>query len=126
MIKEISTNAAPAAIGPYSQAIVGESIMCVSGQLPVNPANNTMPEDIGEQTRQSLNNLKAVIQAAGCKMSNVMKTTVYLSNIEHFAEVNEIYSEFFESPYPARAAFQVAALPKGAKIEIEAIVHIDI
>lgn len=122
MAKEISTSKAPAAIGPYSQALASETVMCVSGQLPIDPATGAMPETIQDQTRQSLQNLQAIIEEAGAKMADVLKTTVYLSDIDDFAAANEVYGTFFEKPYPARAAFQVGALPKNAKVEIEAIV----
>lgn len=124
MAQEVSTSHAPAAIGPYSQALIGGQVMCVSGQLPIDPATGEMPDDIQAQTRQSLTNLKAIIEAAGASMRDVLKTTVYLADIADFGAANEVYGAFFSKPYPARAAFQVAALPKGAKIEIEAIVYV--
>ncbi len=123
MVKEISTAKAPVAIGPYSQALTAGNVMCVSGQLPIDPETGLMSEDIKKQTNQSLRNLKAIIEEAGATMSDVLKTTMYLSDIANFAEANEVYGTFFAAPYPARAAFQVAALPKGAKVEIEAIVY---
>ena len=119
----INTPAAPAAIGPYSQGIgaAGEMVF-VSGQLPVNPATGEFAsEEIRGQSRQSLQNVKEILSAVGCGMGDVVKTTVYLSDIQNFAPMNEVYAEFFQEPYPARAAFQVAALPKGALVEIEVV-----
>ena len=121
MKKVISTTNAPAAIGPYSQAIEANGFVFASGQIPVNPATGEVPEGIEAQTRQSLNNLKAILEAEGLSMSNVVKTTVLLSDIANFAAMNGVYAEFFSAPYPARAAFQVAALPKAALVEIEAV-----
>ena len=112
---------APAAIGPYSAATQAGNTVYVSGQLPADPVTGAFPADIAGQTRQSLTNVKAILAAAGLTMNDVVKTTVYLSDIADFAAMNEVYATFFEAPYPARAAFQVAALPKGAKVEIEAI-----
>jgi len=121
-MKAISTTAAPAAIGPYSQAIENNGTVYVSGQLPINPATGAFAEGgIKEQARQSLTNIKNILAEAGMTMSNVAKVTVLLADINDFAAVNEVYAEFFESPYPARSAFAVAALPKAAAIEIEAI-----
>lgn len=118
----ISTNNAPAAIGPYSQAIEANGTIYVSGQLPINPATGEFAEgDIKDKARQSLNNIKNILAEAGLSMQNVAKVTVLLGNISDFAAVNEVYAEFFQAPYPARSAFAVAALPKGAPIEIEAI-----
>ena len=117
----IHTENAPAAIGPYSQAIQAGNTVYVSGQLPADPATGAFPEGIAAQTRQSLMNLKAILEAAGMTMNDVVKTTVLLSDIANFGEMNKVYAEFFEAPFPARAAFQVAALPKAALVEIEAI-----
>ena len=118
----IHTAAAPAAIGPYSQAIEAGNTIYVSGQLPIDPATGAFAgTDIASQTRQSLTNLKSILCAAGADMSNVVKTTVYLANIADFTAMNEVYAEFFSSPYPARAAFEVACLPKNALVEIECI-----
>ena len=117
----IHTENAPAAIGPYSQAIQAGNTVYVSGQLPADPATGAFPEGIAAQTRQSLMNLKAILEAAGMTMNDVVKTTVLLSDISNFGEMNKVYAEFFEAPFPARAAFQVAALPKAALVEIEAI-----
>ena len=118
----ISTTNAPAAIGPYSQAIEGNGTIYVSGQLPINPATGEFADgDIKDKARQSLANIKSILAEAGLSMQNVAKVTVLLSDISDFAAVNEVYAEFFQAPYPARSAFAVAALPKGAPIEIEAI-----
>ena len=120
-MKAIVTNNAPAAIGPYSQAIEANGFVYVSGQLPINPATGEFPEGIKEQTRQSLMNAKAILEAAGLSMKNVVKTTVLLADIADFAAMNEVYAEFFEEPYPARSAFAVKSVPKGALVEIECI-----
>lgn len=117
----IVTDKAPAAIGPYSAATQAGNTVYVSGQLPADPATGAFPEGIAAQTRQSLMNLKAILEAAGMTMNDVVKTTVLLSDIANFGEMNKVYAEFFEAPFPARAAFQVAALPKAALVEIEAI-----
>ena len=119
--KAIAAANAPAAIGPYSAAAQVGNTVYVSGQLPADPATNAFPEGITEQTRQSLTNLKAILEAAGMSMNDVVKTTVLLSDIANFGAMNEVYAQFFEAPFPARAAFQVAALPKNALVEIEAI-----
>ena len=119
MNNAISTNNAPAAIGPYSQAIQAGETIYVSGQLPIDPATGAFPgEDIKSQTRQSLTNMKNILAEAGTDMSAVVQTTVLLADIADFGAMNEVYAEFFAAPYPARAAFQVAALPKAAKVEI--------
>ncbi len=119
----IATEKAPAAIGPYSQAIDCGSILITSGQLPIDPATGVMPDDIAAQTRQSLNNVKAIVEAAGLTMDDVAKTTVFLQHMSDFAAMNAVYAEFFsEGKYPARSAVEVGALPKAALVEIEAIV----
>ena len=118
----ISTPKAPAAIGPYSQAVQAGNTVYVSGQLPIDPATGAFAgEDIRAQTRQSLTNIRSILEAVGADMSKVVKTTVLLKNIADFAAMNEVYAEFFAAPYPARAAFQVAALPKDALVEIECV-----
>ena len=118
----IHTDNAPAAIGPYSQAIQAGNTVYVSGQLPIDPATGAFAgEDIASQTRQSLTNLKNILNAAGADLSDVVKTTVYLANIADFAAMNGVYGEFFTAPYPARAAFEVACLPKNALVEIECV-----
>ena len=122
MNNAISTPNAPAAIGPYSQGIQAGSTLFVSGQLPIDPATGAFAgEDIASQTRQSLTNIKNILAAAGASMNDVVKTTVMLKNIDDFAAMNAVYAEFFTEPFPARAAYQVAALPKDALVEIECI-----
>ena len=120
-MKRIKTNNAPAAIGPYSQAIEANGFVYCSGQLPINPATGEMPEGIKEQTRQSLLNAKAILNEAGLDLKDVVKTTVLLSDIQNFAPMNEVYAELFAAPFPARSAFAVRDLPKGALVEIEVI-----
>lgn len=118
----IHTNNAPAAIGPYSQAIKAGNTIYVSGQLPIDPATDTFAgSDIAAQTHQSLTNLKSILNAAGADMCDVVKTTVFLTDIADFAAMNEVYAQFFTAPYPARAAFEVACLPKNALVEIECV-----
>ena len=118
----IHTDLAPAAIGPYSQAIKAGSTIYVSGQIPIDPATGAFAgTDITTQTRQSLTNLKNILNAAGADLCDVVKTTVYLANIADFAAMNEVYAQFFTAPYPARAAFEVACLPKNALVEIECV-----
>ena len=118
----VSTQKAPGAIGPYSQAIMTDSMVFVSGQLPVNHETQAMPESIEEQTRQSLSNIHAVLEAAGLGMDSVVKTTVFLSDMNNFSAMNSVYQAAFpEGSYPARSAMQVARLPKDALVEIEVI-----
>ena len=121
-MKVISTKKAPAAIGPYSQAIHVGNLVYTSGQLPIDPATGAFPEGgIREQTRQSLTNVKAILEEAGLSMSHVVKTTVFLADMSDFAEMNSVYAEFFTEPFPARSAVAVKTLPKAALVEIEAI-----
>ena len=121
-MKPIVTSAAPAAIGPYSQAIEVNGFVYASGQLPIDPATGAFPEGgVQEQTRQSLLNVKAILEEAGLILANVVKTTVYLADMGDFAAMNEIYSQFFSQPFPARSAVAVKALPKGALVEVEVI-----
>ena len=119
----IHTDKAPAAIGPYSQAIdSGAGLVFVSGQLPIDPATGAFPEGgVKEQTRQSLTNAKAILEAAGLGLNSVVKTTVFLADMGDFAAMNEVYSQFFSAPFPARSAVAVKTLPKGALVEIECI-----
>lgn len=121
--KIISTDKAPAAIGPYSQGIKAGNLVFTSGQLPLNPVTGTMPETIEGQTRQSLENVKSIIEAEGLSLSKVVKTTVFLSDMNNFAAMNKVYMEFFNEEAPARSAVQVARLPKDALVEIEAIAY---
>lgn len=121
-MKAISTSNAPAAIGPYSQAIEANGFIYASGQLPIDPATGAFPEGgIKEQTRQSILNAQAILTEAGADLSNVVKTTVLLADIADFGAMNEVYASFFNAPYPARSAFAVRDLPKGALVEIEMI-----
>lgn len=121
-MKAIHTDKAPKAIGPYSQAIEAGGLVFVSGQLPVNPSTGEFAEGgIKEQTRQSLTNAQQVLRAAGTDLSRVVKTTVFLSDMDNFGAMNEVYAEFFSQPFPARSAFAVRTLPKGALVEIECI-----
>ena len=117
----VSTSNAPAAIGPYSQALDLGDLVFVSGQIPVDPATGLMADTVEEQAAQSLANLKAILAAAGLSMSNVVKTVIFLADINDFAAVNQVYAQSFSEPYPARSCVQVAAIPKGAKLEIECI-----
>ncbi len=120
--KKISTDKAPSAIGPYSQAIIAAGTIYVSGQLPIDPSTGSIAgDDIKAQTRQSLENIRAVLESAGAGMENVVKTTVFLKDIGEFTEMNEVYAQYFTDDCPARAAFQVGSLPKNARVEIEAI-----
>ena len=123
MKQRINTSNAPAAIGPYSQAVdSGHGLVFVSGQLPIDPATGAFPEGgIKEQTRQSLLNTQAILEAAGLSLANVVKTTVFLADMGDFAAMNEVYATFFSAPFPARCAFAVKTLPKGALVEIESI-----
>lgn len=121
-MKHISTQNAPAAIGPYSQAIEVNGFVYASGQLPIDPATGAFPEGgVKEQTMQSLLNVKAILEEAGLALSNVVKTTVYLADMGDFAAMNEVYSQFFAQPFPARSAIAVKALPKGALVEVEVV-----
>ncbi len=123
MDKEIiATKDAPAAIGPYSQAVKAGNLLFCSGQIPLDPASGTLVEDaVRAQTTRALENLKAVLAQAGATMDSVVKTTVFLRDMDDFAEMNQVYQEFFRRDCPARSAVQVAKLPKNARIEIEAI-----
>ena len=124
MKKVLATTKAPAAIGPYSQAIRADKFVFVSGQLPIDPATGEFAgDDIAAQTRQSLTNIQNILASEGLTMANVVKTTVLLKNISDFGAMNEVYASFFESDCPARAAFEVAALPKAALVEIEATAY---
>lgn len=119
MVKEICTPQAPAAIGPYSQGILASgTAVYVSGQLPIDAKTGKAPETIEDQTRQSLENVKAILQAAGYTLRDVVQATVLLSDIKDFGAMNQVYAEYFKGTCPSRAAFQVAALPTGARVEI--------
>ena len=122
MKKVISTSKAPAAIGPYSQAIQVGNLIYTSGQIPIDPATGQLVEGgVKEQTRQSLNNIQAILQEAGLTMASVVKTTVFMADMADFAEMNSVYAEFFTEPYPARSAVAVKTLPKNALVEIEVV-----
>lgn len=121
MKKVIFTNAAPAAIGPYSQAIRIGDFIFISGQIPVNPATGNIPEGIKAQTAQSIANIKAILAEAGISIDHVIKTTVFLADMSLFGEMNEVYGNEFTSPYPARSAVAVKELPKQVLVEIETI-----
>lgn len=121
-MKQINTKNAPAAIGPYSQAVSSGGFIFVSGQLPIDPATGEFPEGgVEAQTRQSLTNIKSILEEAGSGLDKVLKTTVLLADMGDFASMNGVYAEFFGTPYPARCAFAVKTLPKGALVEIECI-----
>ena len=124
-MKVISTKKAPAAIGPYSQAIQVGNLVYTSGQIPIDPATGAFAEGgIKEQTRQSLTNVKAILEEAGLSLNNVVKTTVFMADMNDFADMNSVYAEFFTEPYPARSAVAVKTLPKGAMVEIEVVAAI--
>ena len=118
-MKQIQTTAAPAAIGPYSQGIEVGNLVITSGQLPINPATGEMPSDIEAQAHQSLQNVKAILEAAGTGLDKVVKTTVFLADMNDFAAMNGVYAQYFNEPYPARSAVAVKTLPKNAPVEIE-------
>ena len=121
-METISTKNTPAAIGPYSQAIKVGNLIYTSGQIPIDPATGTLVAGgIKEQTRQSLLNVQAILKEAGISMSSVVKTTVFMADMNDFADMNAVYAEFFTEPYPARSAVAVKALPKGALVEIEVV-----
>ena len=121
-MKVISTKKAPAAIGPYSQAIQVGNLVYTSGQIPIDPATGVFVEEgIKEQTRQSLTNVRAILEEVGLTMNNVVKTTVFMADMSDFADMNSVYAGFFTEPYPARSAVAVKTLPKGALVEIEVI-----
>lgn len=124
MKERIVTDRAPGAIGPYSQGMKVGNLIFFSGQIPLNPLTNEMPEGIEAQTRQSLENVKGLLESQGLTFADVVKTTVFLDSMDDFATMNGIYAEYFIEPYPARSAVEVAKLPKGALVEIEVIAHI--
>lgn len=122
MKQQINTSNAPAAIGPYSQAIEANGMVFISGQLPIDPKTGDFAaQDVKTLTKQSLENAKAILEAAGLSLDNVVKTTVFLASMDDFADMNEVYAQYFNAPFPARSAFAVKTLPKGAKVEIELI-----
>ena len=124
-LKGVSTPAAPAAIGPYSQGIVAGNLVFISGQLPIDPETGDFVKGgIEEKTHRVLMNIKAIVEAAGADLSQVVKTTIFLADLSHFSAVNKVYSEYFSDAFPARSTVQVSALPKGAEIEVEAVVYV--
>lgn len=120
-MKVINTTKAPAAIGPYSQGIDSGTLVFTSGQLPIDASTGEMPSDPAAQARQSMENVKAVLEAAGSSLDKAVKVTIFLQNLEHFAAVNDVYASFFKGTYPSRSCVQVARLPKDALVEIEAV-----
>lgn len=121
MTKVVKTNKAPGAIGPYSQGIDIGNMIFFSGQIPLDPETGVMSEGIEAQTRRALDNVKGLLESQNLTFKNVVKTTVFLDNIDDFATMNGIYAEYFEEPYPARSAVEVAKLPKGALLEVEVV-----
>ena len=124
-MKSITTEKAPAAVGPYSQAVVAGNLVFVSGQIPVDPATGNIPEDIVDQARQALTNLGEVLRASGSGLDKAVRVTVFITDISAFGKVNKVYAEFFKEPYPSRSCVEVSKLPKDVKIEIDAIGVID-
>lgn len=126
MVERIKSEKAPKAIGSYSQASKVGNLIFTSGQLPINPETGKIDEldSIEWQVRQSLNNVKAILEDNGSSMNSIVKTTVYLANIQDFTKFNEVYQEFFDGNYPARSAFEVGKLPMGALVEIEVIAEV--
>ena len=123
MKKEIATENAPKAIGPYSQGILWNDLIFASGQIPVNPANGEIPAGIKEQTKQVLENVSAILKSSGSSIENVIKTTVFIKNMNDFAEMNAVYETYFIKPFPARSTVEVARLPKDVLVEIEVIAY---
>lgn len=123
-MKEIVTDKAPKAIGPYSQAVVLGNMVFTSGQIPVNPQTGEIPDGVDAQARQVFENIKNLLEASGTSIGNVVKTTVFIQNMEDFAVINKIYEEYFTPPYPARSCVEASKLPKGVLIEVEAIAEI--
>lgn len=123
-MKEIKTGNAPAAVGPYSQAVVLNNTVFTSGQIPVNPSTGEIPEGIEAQANQVFTNLENLLEASGTSLAKTVKTTIFIQNMDDFAKVNEIYGKYFTEPYPARSCVEVSKLPKGVLIEVEAIAEI--
>ena len=123
-MKEIKTTNAPAAIGPYSQAIITGNMLYTSGQIPVNPETGSIAEGVEAQANQVFTNLKNLIAAAGSSIDSTVKTTVFIKNMDDFAKINEIYAQYFTEPFPARSCVEVARLPKDVLLEVEALVEL--
>ncbi len=123
-MEQVSTNKAPAAIGPYSQAIKVGNLLFTSGQIPLNPETSEIPEGVEAQAEQAFTNVKNLIEASGASIDNTVKTVVFIQNMDDFAKINEIYAKYFTEPYPARSCVEVAKLPKGVLLEVEAIVEL--
>lgn len=123
-MEQVSTNKAPAAIGPYSQAIKTGNLLFASGQIPLNPETSEIPEGVEAQAEQAFANLKNLIEASGTSIDKTVKTVVFIQNMDDFAKINEIYAKYFTEPYPARSCVEVAKLPKGVLLEVEAIVEL--
>ncbi len=121
MKKSICSSKAPAPVGPYSQAVQAGSLLFVSGQLGMDPADGSLPPDVVAQARKAMDNLMAILAEAGASAQNVVKTTIFLANMDDFSTVNGIYESYFQEPFPARACVEVARLPKDAKVEVEAV-----
>ncbi|NLH38438.1 MAG: RidA family protein [Elusimicrobia bacterium] len=121
MKKVISTEKAPKAVGPYSQAIETDNLIFVSGQLPINPRTGEMAKTVEEQTKQAIENISSILELVGLSLDNVVKTTVFMTDLTKFSNMNEVYAQYFKTNPPARAAFEVKALPKNADVEIEAV-----
>lgn len=125
LLEGVTTSEAPAAIGPYSQGVVAGNLFFISGQLPIDPRTGSFVEgDIEEKTGRVLMNIKAIAEAAGADLSHVVKTTIFLTDLNHFSSVNKTYAEYFSGVFPARSTVQVSSLPKGAEIEVEAVVYL--
>ena len=123
-MKQISTKNAPAAIGPYSQAIISGGMLYCSGQIPIIPQTGEIPEGVIAQAEQALTNVKNLVESAGASIDNVIKTTVFIKDMNDFATINEIYAKYFTEPYPARSCVEVARLPKDVLLEVEVIAEL--
>ena len=123
-MEQVSTNKAPAAIGPYSQAVKVGNLLFTSGQIPLNPETSEIPEGVEAQAEQAFTNVKNLIEASGASIDNTVKTVVFIQNMDDFGKINEIYAKYFTEPYPARSCVEVAKLPKGVLLEVEAIVEL--
>jgi 2-iminobutanoate/2-iminopropanoate deaminase len=125
LLECVTTTEAPAAIGPYSQGVIADRLLFISGQLPLDPrTGDFVAGGIEEKTRCVLGNIKAIAEAAGADLTRVVKTTIFLTDLNHFSSVNKIYAENFKGVFPARSTVEVSSLPKGAEIEVEAVVHL--